>query len=48
MGIKGIEDIDTDKQKITVDFVSAMTWNDRRISCARECEVAEVISPCNK
>ena len=39
-----IEEIDTDRQRITFDMALAMSWQDSRVSCAR-CGVAEVTDP---
>ena len=42
--VYGIEEIDTDRQRITLDMAMAMSWQDTRVSCAR-CGVAEVTDP---
>ena len=39
--VYGIEEIDTDRQRITFDMAMAMSWQDSRVSCPR-CGVAEV------
>ena len=45
--VNGIDDIDTDRQMITLDITFALSWQDTRVSCAR-CGVAEVTDPVNK
>ena len=42
MLVNGIEEIDTDRQRITFDITLAMNWQDTRISCAKKCGVVEV------
>ena len=44
--VNSIEDIDTDRQRITLDITLAMSWQDTRISCPR-CGAAEVTDPDN-
>ena len=42
ISVDGIEEIDTNKEKITLDIAMAITWQDSRISCSRTCGYAKV------
>ena len=45
--VNGIEEIDTDKQRIAFDMALTTSWQDTRVSCAR-CGAAEVTDRDNK
>ena len=45
--VNGIDDIDTDKQKITLGIAMTLRWQDTRISC-RKCATVEEVPRTNK
>ena len=44
--VNGIDDIDTDKQKITLGIAMILMWQDTRISC-RKCATVEEVTSTN-
>ena len=42
--VNGIDDIDTDKQKITLGIAMTLRWQDTRISCRKCATIEEVTS----